>query len=157
MKSALPLLAVGGAALLLMGGKKKKKPSAAPTDQEEDSGDAAMEADEQEADEGGGPATQTASEYGPVAAGVRRDRLGSHAWQIDYQADGYHANLMSASGKFASVVDEVGVAASLRAAKEMLRDHFNEAILAAGWSEDDFLEDPVEPRAIVGRIQVMNA
>ena len=42
--------------------------------------------------------------------------------------------------------EEIGVAASLRTAKELLRDHFNQALLDAGRTEDDFKDDPVVPR-----------
>jgi hypothetical protein len=136
MKNALPLLVAGGAALLLMGGKKKKAASA-PVEEEP------MEADEEEVDEGEGPETEEGQEYGKVASGTRKDRRGSHPWRIAYEEDGYHAQLMGQGGRFAPMQEEIGIAATLKAAKEMLRDHFNQALLDAGYSEDDFKEDPV--------------
>ena len=145
MKKAFPLLVAGGAALLLMGGKKKK-PSGATAEEPE------MDSDDEDTDVGDGPATDADAGYGKVAGGTRNDRLGAHSWRIMYEEDGYHAELMSGPGKFAPPQSEVGVSASLRAAKELLRDHFNQQILDAGYPESDLLDDPA-PKAI-GRIQM---
>jgi len=129
------LLLAGGAALLLMGGKKKKKTTAGTVTEEP------MEPDEEEVDEGEGPEAEEGEEYGKVASGTRKDRRGAHPWRIMYEEDGYHAQLMGQGGKFAPMQEEIGVSASLKAAKEMLRDYFNQALLDAGYSEDDFSED----------------
>ena len=142
MKNAFPLLVAGGAALLLMGGKKKKSSGASSNEDE-----TPMDSDDGETDEGDGPSTDGDAEYGKVASGTRKDRLGGHGWRIMYEEDGYHAQLMMQPGKFSAMSSEVGVAASLKAAKGLLRDHYNQAILDAGHSEDDFLDDPA-PRTV---------
>lgn len=143
MKSAFPLLVAGGAALLLMGGKKKKKSSGASSDESE----TPMDSDDGETDEGDGPAPDDDSEYGKVASGIRNDRIGAHSWRVIYEEDGYHAQVMTGPGKFAAMSFEVGVAASLKAAKILLRDSFNQALLDGGHSEDDFFDDPA-PRTV---------
>lgn len=145
MKSALPLLVAGGAALLLMGGKKKKTKSASFSDEVEVLEEDRMDSIDEEIDEGSGPDSNEDEGYGKVAAGTRKDRLGGHGWRITYEEDGYHALLMTSPGKFSPVDMELGVAASLKAAKELLRDHYNQAILDAGFSEADFYDDPAAP------------
>jgi len=141
MKKALPLILVAGGAALFMGGKKKKTTTSAPAPEEEEP---PVTGDDEETDEGDGPETEDDG-YGKVANGVRKDRIGSHPWRIMHEEDGFHAQLMTAAGRFAAIQSEIGTAASLKAAKELLRDHFNEAILNAGYSEDDFLDDPASP------------
>ncbi len=147
MKSALPLLVAGGAALLLMGGKKKKS-SEKPVEDSDEMDSDEMDSDDEEIDEGDGPDSNEDEGYGKVASGTRTDRLGGHGWRIMYDADGYHALLMVSPGNFSPVDTELGVAASLKAAKGLLRDHYNQAILDAGFTQSDFLEDPVAPRTV---------
>lgn len=139
--SAFPLLVFGGA-LLLLGGKKKKKTT--PTNGAEQ--DEPMDGDDDAADTGDGPEVEDEEEYGKVARGLRKDHIGSHAWRINYEEDGYHAQLMMNASNSSPMSEEIGVAASLRTAKELLRDHFNQALLDAGRTEDDFKDDPVVPR-----------
>jgi hypothetical protein len=136
--SAFPLLVFGGA-LLLLGGKKKKKTT--PTNGAEQDGP--MDGDDDAADTGDGPEVEDEEEYGKVARGLRKDHIGSHAWRINYEEDGYHAQLMMNASNSSPMSEEIGVAASLRTAKELLRDHFNQALLDAGRTEADFREDPV--------------
>lgn len=146
MKSALPLLA-GAAALLLMSGKKKKTGGTV-----EDTVEPPMDSDDEDTDTGDGPESDDDAGYGKVASGIRKDRIGSHSWRIVYADDGYHAEVMAGPGRLAPVQMEVGLAASLKAAKELLRDHFNQAILDAGHPESEFLDDPA-PKSI-GSFQV---
>lgn len=139
--SAFPLLVFGGA-LLLLGGKKKKKTT--PTNGAEQ--DEPMDGDDVAADTGDGPEVEDEEEYGKVARGLRKDHIGSHAWRINYEEDGYHAQLMMNSSNSSPVAEEIGTTASLLSAKELLRDRFNQMLLDAGRTEADFKEDPVTPR-----------
>lgn len=137
MKNALPILAAG-AAVLLLGNKKKKSPS---------SSSKSDPAEDQDADEGTGPIPDdTDDDYGKVANGIRKDRRGHHPWRIMYNEDGYTSQIMTDTGRFARVDYEVGVAASQAAAKKMLRDFFNQALLEAGYSKDDFKQSPMAER-----------
>lgn len=123
----LPLILAGGAALVLLGGKKKKTTAAPREPEPEDHGD------EEEVDEGAGPSPEPTDEEGPgygiVASGVRRDKRGAFPWRIKYDAEGYHAQILISANRFSPVQEEVGVAASLKAAKGLLRDRFNELLL----------------------------
>jgi len=134
--SPLPLLIAGGAALLLLGGKKKKATTAAAPSEpefEEPEFEDPEDTGEEEMDQGDGPEPpQTQAEgpgYGSVASGIRKDKRGHHAWRIKYDADGYHALLMVTNHRYSPVADEAGVAASVKAAKGLLRDYFNELLI----------------------------
>lgn len=132
--SALPLLAAGAAAIILLGGKKK-------TDEDKGGQETASESTqsvpEDAVDE------EPPVEYGKVSDGVRKDARGSHAWRITFERDGYHAFILQGSSRFSPPAEEVGVAASEKSAKGLLRDRFNELLLENGYSESDFVEDPV--------------
>ena len=152
MANALPLLLAGGAALVLLGGKKKKTTAAAPEPDPEPE-----EVDDEETDEGAGPDPEEEEEegpgYGTVASGIRKDKRGHHPWRISYQADGYHAQLLVASGKFAPVADEAGVGASVKAAKSLLRDYFNELLLEKYPNEQPKNDPADSTRATVSGIK----
>jgi len=124
--------------LLLLGGKKKKtSPSTSAEDETEDETEGeSTDADEGEADEGEG------IEYGKVANGKRQDKLGTRNWRIMFEEDGYHAQIMMGAQVSAAMQEEVGITASLTAAKEMLRDYFNQELADAGWPESDFRAAP---------------
>ncbi len=164
--NALPLI-VGGVAFLLLSGKKKKRSASTngaaddepmddepmdsddePMDDDDDESmdddDEPMDGEDDQADTGDGPDTEGEEEYGKVASGVRQDHIGAHPWRIRFEEDGYHAQLMMGAQQSAPMQAEIGITASLKSAKELLRDHFNDALLAAGRTEADFQEDPVE-------------
>ncbi len=139
--SALPLI-LGGAALLLLSGKKKKKTTTTNGTTDDTVDDTADDTDDTD-----DTSDDTEDEgYGKVASGVRQDHIGAHPWRITFEEDGYHALLTMGSQNSAPVAEEIGVAASIGTAKELLRDHFNQALLDAGRTEDDFRDDPVVPR-----------
>lgn len=128
--NAIPLILLGGGALLLMGGKKKKTTAvAADQDESED-----YSQDEHDADEGDGPQPEEESEegegYGTVAKGKRADKRGFHYWRVYYDADGYHAQIMQGGHRMSPVQEEFGVAASLVAAKSLIRDTLNERLVS---------------------------
>lgn len=149
MAFPLPLLLLAGGALIL---GKKKKPKRKVVIVEEEvveeevipSGD--EEVSEETADEGAGD--DEALQFGKVvASGIRRDKRGSHQWRIKYEEDGYHAQLLM-GGRMSPVTEEFGTAATLRAAKELIRDALNERLLSAGYKESDLTDEPA-PRALI--------
>jgi hypothetical protein len=134
---SLPLLLAGGAALLLLSGKKKKKngAAAAPADEyaEEAVEEEPVEAEEEEVDAGAGPDPEPEEDEGPgygiVASGVRKDKRGHHPWRVRFEADGYHAQITLGAHRTAPVTEDVGIAATLSAAKKLLSDRFNELLI----------------------------
>lgn len=138
--NALPLL-LGGAALFLLMGKKEPKKSTEASAQEEET-EETEGISEEIADEGTeGSATP---EYGKIVArGKRMDKRGAHGWSIRFEEEGYYPQLHTAADRFAPVAQELGVTASMSAAKQLLRDTYNQGLLDAGYSESDFQEDPV--------------
>lgn len=135
--SALPLLAAGAAAIILLGGKKK-------TDGDKEGGGLTSESAQSVPSDSTDAVDEEAPvEYGKVSDGVRKDARGSHAWRITFERDGYHAFILQGSSRFSPPAEEVGVAASEKSAKGLLRDRFNELLLENGYSESDFVEDPV--------------
>lgn len=137
MSNALPLILAGGAALLLLSGKKKKKKDAPAANVDEpDAEDGGPDPDDEDIDEGDGPDPDPDDEdasydqgYGIVASGSRNDRLGQHAWRIRFEPEGYLSQITASNHWTAPVVEEVGVSASLSAAKRLLSDRFNELML----------------------------
>jgi len=140
MNPTLLLLLAGGAAIAL-GGKKKKPYKPSPPPELEPEIEGAFE--EGVVDEGtAGPEAEP--QYGDIVAkGVRRDKRGAHAWRIKFEEDGYHIQLMMGAFRAAPVSEELGITATMRAGKELIRDIMNERLLAAGYKEEDLREDPV--------------
>ncbi len=131
---SFPLLLAGGAALFLLSGKKKKKKTGTVVLADEYAEEESVEADEEEVDAGAGPEPEGEGDedpgYGTVASGVRKDRLGPHPWRVRFEEDGYHAQIMVYAGRFSPISYEVGIAATLSAAKKLLSDEFNDLLLA---------------------------
>ena len=86
--------------------------------------------------------------YGAVASGMRGDRRGQHAWRVSYQADGYHAEILVYHHRFSPVQEEVGVAASARGARKLLRDNFNELLLERYPDQEPKNDPPRRSRAL---------
>ncbi|GAH13540.1 unnamed protein product, partial [marine sediment metagenome] len=121
----------------LMGGKKKKTtPKEAPLEEE---------IPETEMDEGDGPPEDGigsgAVEGERVARGIRKDKMGHRGWQVRLEADGYHAQIMTGTSMHESVADDLGVAATVGAARKLLRDTFNERLLAK-WPNAEPINEP---------------
>ncbi len=149
MASALPLLAVAGGAALLLSGKKKKKaksdvsrdlprPDEGPPLEEEPLREGT--GDDEEMDFGTGPGGE---QYGEtVASGLRSDRRGPQAWRVRYESDGYHAQLMAYVGRTSPIAEEIGITATLKAAKELIRDQLN-ALLLGKYPNEKPKADPI--------------
>lgn len=141
---------LAGAGVLIAGKKKKRTGGGQAAATEET--DFEEEVSDEEADEGANGAdasfdpldTGPSEEFGKIVAkGLRRDKRGGHWWRIKFEADGYHATLISNGGPAPLIMGEVGVTASQKAAKELLRDYFNDELLKSGYKESDFRSDPV--------------
>ena len=152
----LPLLLLAGAGVLIAGKKKKRTGggSTAATEETGETGETDFEEEvlDEESDEGADTGFDPGNNSGPqfgkiVAKGLRRDKRGGHWWRIKFEADGYHATLISNGGPAPLIMGEVGVTASQRAAKELLRDYFNDELLKSDYKESDFRSDPVTPLA----------
>jgi hypothetical protein len=147
MASPLPLILAAAAAVLVLGGKKKStsnsgKPVAPPqpvpdtlpsqTDQDDEAP----------------PNLGSSSAYGTVSSGLRRDRLGSHAWRITSSEDGYHARLLVTNSRFSPVKEELGIVASENAARRLLSDELNKRLLAK-YPNEKAKSDPHQLATIV--------
>ena len=138
MANPLPLILAAGAAIVLLGGKKKpppaptEKPEPAPTERPEPP--PSPELPSPEPDEppnlNSTASTGAPTGYGTTSSGLRRDRLGSHAWRITFDESGYHAKILVTATRFSPVQEELGTAATENGARKILSDTFNQRLLA---------------------------
>lgn len=147
MANLAPALLLGVGIAVVLGGRKKRKTSTAaapspgepwvpgldeePIEDEEPEGEA-----EPDTPSLGSGTSQT------VAKGIRKDRSGHHPWRIVHDSEGFRAQLMSGVDKFARKQEELGVAASEEAARAMLRDTFNERLIALYPNEPEKNDPP---------------
>jgi hypothetical protein len=149
MASPLPLILAAAAAVLVLGGKKKStsnsgKPVAPP----QPVPDTIPSQTEEQEDEPPPPNLGSSSAYGTVSSGLRRDRLGSHAWRITSSEDGYRARLLVTSSRFSPVKEELGIVASENAARRLLSDELNKRLLAK-YPNEKAKSDPPQLATIV--------
>ena len=79
-----------------------------------------------------------------VASGKRNDRLGFHYWIIVKDGENYIPKIKQNASRFSPIASELPPEKSEHEARVALRDHFNQSILDAGYTEDKFQTSPVE-------------